>query len=286
MAQRAKRKRGRPVTHGLSRTRAYTRWRWLSYAHEHKRYSRKCFAYEISLCKEWRGKKGLIQFCKDMGEPPQPGARIEFIDITQPASKSNCYWKTRLVELAQEEVKLTSERLDFIGNHRHLLNHWELRFFAILPNYLKSNAPISKLSFFKVEEIYHKIQSALSTRQAVTSPPASTVDNPTPRSHWREAEVEKPQKVSEGNLSISQPATPATTIDSSPPEKTNSDSFLEFQKKAQLNSEHHKKAMLEIFNKDIEKMMSRQPINPRRLITIDDRWEELKKKLKLEKSKG
>src|SRR5262245_58018801 len=118
MAQRAKRKRGRPVKHGLSRTKAYTRWRWLSYAHKRKRYSRNRYGWEITLCKEWRGIKGLIQFCEDMGEPPEPGAEVEFKDVTKPASKSNCYWKTPTVQLTPEEVKLTSDRLAFIGNYK------------------------------------------------------------------------------------------------------------------------------------------------------------------------
>src|SRR4030095_11746531 len=127
MAQHAKRKRGRPVKHGLSRTRAYTRWRWLDYDHKHKRHSRKYRGHEITLCEEWRGIKGLIQFCKDMGEPPELGALIEFIDITKPASKSNCYWKRRVVELTPEEVRLTAHRLDLIRNHKHLLTRWELQ---------------------------------------------------------------------------------------------------------------------------------------------------------------
>jgi len=236
-----KRKRGRPVKHGLSRTRAYTRWRWLWYAHTHKRWSRKRYhGHEITLCKEWRGIKGLVQFCKDMGEPPEPGAEVEFIDITKPASKSNCYWKTRAVELTPEEVKLTADRLDFIGNYKNLLTSWELKTFSRVRNCLKSNVPISKRCFFKIREIYDKIQSALSiSRQAVNPPLATTVGTPTPRSGWgdptenweRLLELEEKLK---GTSSISHQTVkppPATTIDTPAPQKTTWETLLELEEK-------------------------------------------------------
>lgn len=218
MAQRAKRKRGRPVKHGLSRTRAYTHWRWLHYAHTHKRYSRNHYGYEITVSKEWRGIKGLIQFCKDMGEPPEPGARIEFCDITQPASKSNCYWKPRVVQLTPEEVKLSSDRLDFIWEHKYLLTRWELQNVPRIRNYLKSGAPISRQCFNKIEEIYNKVRSALSiSRQTGNASPTSTIDN-TPSQKLQELEKEKlptteERSTKEESWTVDRSSEPFTIID-------------------------------------------------------------------------
>jgi hypothetical protein len=239
MSQRAKRKRGRPVTHGLSRTRAYDRWRWLSYAHEHKRYSRKCFAYEISLCKEWRGKKGLIQFCKDMGEPPQPGARIKFHDITQPISKNNCYWEKPVLELTAEELQLASYRLNIIKTYKHLLTNWEHKFCFGVTNYLKGNRYISRHCFLKIKDIYEKTLQI--SGQAVNSPPTNKIDNSTPRtSDWLQA-IRKFEKEQERRTITSPSVKPLpATIANTPPQKTTWDRLMEFEKQLHEKNDTNK----------------------------------------------
>jgi hypothetical protein len=303
-----KRKRGRPVKHGLSRTRAYTRWRWLKHAHTHKRYSRKRYhGHEITLCKEWRGIKGLIQFCKDMGEPPEPGATVELIDESKPASKDNCYWKPHAVELTPEEVEVTSDRLDFIMSYKHLWNslltYWERQTSSRTRNCLKSKVPISKAHFSKIKEIYDQLQSALSiSDQPVKPPPTTANTNAGPqKTPWErfmeveqryalknELERKKLEKEREDNMSgTPEAANPprATTIDNITPQKTNYDSFLDYQKAVELNPEIQRQAELKMLLKGVEELSTRQSVkSPPILKSVDRDWEETKKKLGLQNS--
>jgi hypothetical protein len=240
MAQRAKRKRGRPVKHGLSRTRTYNRWRWLDHAHTHKRYSRKRYGYEITLCKEWQGKKGLIQFYKDMGEPPEPAARIKFHDITKPISKDNCYWKTPVVELTAEELQLASYRLKVvIENHKDLLTKWERKLCFDATNYLKGNLHISRSCFLKIKEIY--VKTLQISGQAVNSPPTNKIDNSTaPTSDWLQA-IRKFEKEQERRTITSPSVKPLpATISNTPPQKTTWDRLVEFEKQLHEKNDTNK----------------------------------------------
>src|SRR5262245_11980132 len=127
-APKAKRRRGRPTTHGLSRTRAYRSLHWITYTSKHRYFSEAYYGYPISLCKEWQGKNGMSQFYQDMGERPAD-ARLQVIDVTQPFSKTNCYWEKRREELTKEQSTELNHMMQYISDHRDRLDRWETGFF-------------------------------------------------------------------------------------------------------------------------------------------------------------
>src|SRR5262245_47525846 len=95
-APKAKRTRGRPVTHGLSRTKAYRSWHWITYCSKEPYFSEAYYGYPISLCKEWRGKKGMTQFYQDMGERPEY-AQLKVTDVEQCPITIHCFIKVKSI---------------------------------------------------------------------------------------------------------------------------------------------------------------------------------------------
>jgi len=163
-APKAKRRRGRPKTHGLSRTRAYRAWHWTTYESKHRYFSIERWGHPISLCKEWQGKKGIIKFYEDMGEP-RPGEKLQVRDVTQPFSKANCYWEQRRKELTKEQSTDLDNMLRYIGDHSNYLDRWETGFCKRMRNFFYSGSPIILKCFFKIKVIFEK----LSTRETLSS---------------------------------------------------------------------------------------------------------------------
>src|SRR5215831_2667233 len=157
-APKAKRTRGRPVTHGLSRTKAYRSWHWITYCSKEPYFAIEYYGYPISLCKEWRGKKGMTQFYQDMGERPEY-AQLKVTDVEQQFSKSNCYWERRPEQLTKEQSNELNQMIQYISDHRDWLDRWESGFCKRINNYVKRGCPITIHCFIKVKSIFEKLSS-------------------------------------------------------------------------------------------------------------------------------
>jgi hypothetical protein len=202
-ARKAKRRRGRPKTHGLSRTRAYRSWHWITYTSKHRHFSRAYYGYRISLCKEWQGKKGMIQFYEDMGERPAY-AELQVIDVTQPFSKTNCSWEKRSEELTKEQSNALIHMMQYISDHRNCLDRWESSFFKRINNYLKSGCPtISIHCFVKIKDIFEKLSTI--DRSKDRSDPCTITDDYAggalmySRTPWKDVETFLKMKELESN---------------------------------------------------------------------------------------
>lgn len=55
-------------------------------------------AVGVSVCDDWRGENGFINFLSDMGNKPTPSHTIDRVDGTKDYCKNNCRWATKLMQ--------------------------------------------------------------------------------------------------------------------------------------------------------------------------------------------
>jgi len=241
-APKAKRTRGRPVTHGLSRTKAYRSWHWITYCSKKPYFSEAYYGYPISLCKEWRGKKGMTQFYQDMGERPEY-AQLKVTDVEQPFSKSNCYWERRPEQLTKEQSNELNQMIQYVSDHRDWLDRWESGFCKRINNYVKRGCPITLQCFIKVKSIFEKLSSRENLSTSNTSNRAPVY----PKTDWKGVESFLKMKELESNdAKRPDPSTsrsgqggtppPETTSDSPGPQKTSSVELLELEERMRSRS--------------------------------------------------
>lgn len=97
----------------------------------------------ITVCDEWRGKDGFVQFLVDMGMCPD-GKSLGRKDNDGPYSKTNCSWET-IKE--QGRNKRSNRRLTFKGE-THILSDWALLLGipkTTLQKRIKSGFPIEQV---------------------------------------------------------------------------------------------------------------------------------------------
>lgn len=91
--------RGRPPSHGYSRTPTYRSWQSM----KTRCYNEASFKYPdyggrgVTVCKRWL--KSFEAFLADMGERPE-GTTLDRRDGKKGYSKANCRWATREEQLA------------------------------------------------------------------------------------------------------------------------------------------------------------------------------------------
>jgi hypothetical protein len=102
-----------PVTHNMSKTIVYRKWRGM-WARSEDTLDKNYGARGITVCKEWRD---FAKFWEDMGPTYQEGLTIERIDVNGSYCKENCTWITMF---DQQSNKRMNRKMMYEGEMIHL----------------------------------------------------------------------------------------------------------------------------------------------------------------------
>lgn len=93
----------------------YSTWRAMRrrcHDEKHKDFQR-WGALGITVCNEWQGPNGFINFLRDMGERPGKNFSIDRIDGTGNYNKENCRWATQSEQNKNQKKRNATTRRAF-----------------------------------------------------------------------------------------------------------------------------------------------------------------------------
>jgi hypothetical protein len=118
----------------------------------------------------------MRQFFEDMRERP-PHHKLQPQDVTQPFSKTNCYWQKRNNELTSEQLDELNNMMRYITERTKSLDRWESGVYKRIRNYLNKGCPIMLRCFIMIKGIFDKISTVT---KLPSSERSSTIDRPEP----------------------------------------------------------------------------------------------------------